>query len=139
MAAINPDAHHAGLQFLPEKCVTALFSSTTAALAALEQLRAGGFAESQLQAYLGERGAEQLDVEGEHVTFMEKILQALPHVLAYDAIYLDEANAVLKRGGALVSVDTGDDEPVVRRAASILKFAGGNVVQHWGQWRTEQF
>ena len=65
MPAINPDPHRFGYEFLPDKCVTAMFAQITLATAALDRLREIGFNDSKLQVFAGNKGADQLDVDGE--------------------------------------------------------------------------
>lgn len=139
MPPLDPRLQRSGAQFLPDKCVTALFPISTGAYKARSRLLEMEFADEQIELFAGEVGAEQLDVDGEQMSGFQKALQAITQALADDAGYLDRTNAVLKQGGAVVSVDTGDDEATVRRAVAALKDAGGEDVQHWGQWRTEQF
>lgn len=139
MPPLDPKLQRSGAQFLPDKCVTALFPIATGAHDARRRLLVMDFRDEQIELLAGDVGAKQLDVDGEQMSGFQKALQAITQALADDAGYLDRTNAVLKQGGAVVSVDTGDDEATVHRAVAALKAAGGEDIQHWGQWRTEQF
>lgn len=137
MAQVNPNPHKPGYQFLPQRCVTALFAAPSPVAAVVAELRNAGFAESDVQAFIGEEGARQLDVDADKQSTATKLLQALTKALADDASYLERAAGILREGGALVAV-SADEEAAVGQAASILKAHGGSDVQHWGEWTTEQ-
>jgi hypothetical protein len=144
MAAINPDPHRPEYRFLPNRCVTATFDLGLDAANAVEELRQQDFAESDIRLYTGEEGLVKLDINAEDESLPTKLMQSLTKALADDGGYLERAAGKLKQGGTLVSVsikeeDEADYTRAVERAATALKSAGGEAVQHWGDWTTEQF
>ena len=141
MPQVNPDPHKHEYQFLPVRCVTATFDAPARAATATAALRAGGFPESDIQVFVGVEGAKKLDIDAEKQSLPTKLLQSLTKALADDAGYLDRAAGKLREGGALVSVsvDVDEDENAAERASALLKGEGGEGVQHWGDWTTEQF
>jgi len=144
MATINPDPHKPEYKFLPNRCVTATFNQTPDATKAVQSLRTAGFAESEIRLYTGEEGAIKLDVNAEDESLPTRLLQSLTKALADDAGYLERAANKLKQGGTLISVSLKEEEEedynrAVERASTALKAAGGDAVQHWGDWTTEQF
>jgi hypothetical protein len=138
MPQVNPDPHKTTYQFLPQRCVTATFDSPVTAAAATTRLREAGFAESAIRVYIGEEGANEIDIDAEKQSLPTKLLQSLTKALADDAGYLERAAGKLRQGGAFVSVTVDEDQEAAERASAVLKAAGGEGVQHWGDWTTEQ-
>jgi hypothetical protein len=144
MATINPDPHTPDYKFLPNRCVTATFDHALDAANAVETLRSAGFSESEIRLYTGEEGASKLDVNAEDESLPTKLLQSLTKALADDAGYLERTAGKLKQGGTMISVSLKQEEQedynrAVERASTALKASGGDAVQHWGDWTTEQF
>ena len=137
MPAINPS--RAAEEQLPVECVTALCVSSDSIPRAVEALRAADFAESDIEMFIGKEGQDKLRVDRAKDPVLVKFLHALTEALADDATYLDSAMVILKNGGAMIRVNTGDEEAPVHRAAQALRGAGAGEVRHWGRWRTEQF
>jgi hypothetical protein len=138
MAAINKDPHQENYEFLPQNCVTALFKSTELVGRGVDALRDVGFGESDLKVFAGEQGVQKLDIDANKQSTGTQILQAVTKALADDGGYLERAVTRLREGGAMVRVEVGDDERLAQRASSALKAQGGEDVQYWGDWVTEQ-
>jgi hypothetical protein len=138
MTEVNPNPHKPNYQFLPQRCVTALFESPVTAAGAVKALRDAQFPESDIQLFAGKEGAKQLDVDAEKQSTATKLLQAVTKALADDGSYLERVAGKLRQGYALVSVAVDNDQRAAEQASNILKEQGGTDVQHWGDWTTEK-
>ena len=135
MVSIYPKLNE---QFLPKHCVTGLFARHSAIERVLPTLHEAGFNDAEIQVFDGPEGASSLDVNAEKKSTADFILRAFTKALADDAGYLEHADAVLRDGGVMVCVSTGKSEEQATIASAAMRFHGGQDVQHWDDWTTEQ-
>jgi hypothetical protein len=132
MTQVNRDPHSAGYMYEPTHAVTANFPHGVNVEALQGALTVAGFVPEQVYVFEGPAGAGRLDLKGERhggwVRFRRKLEQAFQ---SYEASVADQAEEVLRSGGAVVAVVTGGDAARKGRAVEVLKSHGGRNVRYW--------
>jgi hypothetical protein len=136
--AVNSDPHEKGYRFTPIHRVTAIFESCHPIQAALKSLHDSGFATEDIEVFVGEVGAEKLDLSGEHHGAMVHALRVLETFVADETELHQQVDQALRRGCTAINVFTGDDEEKKKRAAEILKAYNASEICYWGQWGNER-
>jgi hypothetical protein len=136
--SVNPDPHKEGYRFNPYNRVTGTFDSCDRIRTVLQQLPGAGFADKDVEVFVGEEGLQKLDFSGEKHGPMVHLLRTLERYIADEDGLYEEAERTLHGGGALVGVLTGDDEAKKTRVADILRANGGHDVSFWGQLTVEK-
>jgi hypothetical protein len=138
MLTVNPDTYPTG-KFSPFHYVTAIFDTPDDLDAIVESLEQNGFSGNEIDVFLGEEGAEKLDVHGKRVGLIKRWLRGVKEFFTDETeihAFLDQK---LRAGGMSILVNTiGRDE---RRAAAVqvLKTFGPSDVRYWGNAVIEQF
>src|SRR6185503_1700255 len=104
MPDINPNPHEYGYVFIPINRITALFASENDLREAVKELFSAGFAPENLDIFVGEQGADALDLTGEgHGTVTRRVrnFEALMVQVAGDSH--QRADEALRAGGAAVA------------------------------------
>lgn len=99
--------------------------------AAITELNNTGFKKDRVQVVCGERGAERLDVAGEHQGFLSK---------AYRDVELNdlkEYESELLAGHFLLAVDA-PEENERNQVLNIFEAHGGERVTFYGRWTIER-
>lgn len=109
--------------------VVAIFDTDDATAAAVEDLRASGFAVEVLE---GEEGRDRLKAEEEHEGFFESLRGAVESALGDEGQILDNVDAELVEGAAFVVVDASDSDE--SEIAEALKKHGGHYLWHFDRW-----
>ena len=138
MADINPDPHDYGYAFIPLNRITALFSSSDDARAAVKELHTLGFGPKTLDVFVGEQGAEALDLSGEGHGTVTRILrnfEALMVQMAGDSH--KRVDAALKTGGVALAVLMDGKEAMKDEVATLVKRQRGKVIRYWSRWTIE--
>jgi hypothetical protein len=138
MANINPDPHEYGYAFIPLNRVTALFSSSDDARAAVKELHTLGFGPQTLDVFVGEQGAAALDLSGEGHGTVTRILrnfEALIVQIAGDSH--KKADAALNTGAVAVAVLMDGKEAMKEGVATLLKRHRAEVIRYWSRWTIE--
>jgi hypothetical protein len=136
--AVNPDPHEKGYRFTPLHRVTAIFESCDAVRGALKSLHDSGFTAEEIEVFIGEVGAEKLDLSGERHGAMVHVLRVLETFVADETELHQQVDQALRRGCTAINVFTADDEEKKQRAAEILKAYNASEVCYWGQWGNER-
>jgi hypothetical protein len=136
---VNPDPHKKGYRFVPRKRVTAVFASPDDLPDVERELHDAGFADDEIEVFVGREGAEKFDVTGEHHGPVVSMLRKLQLATADEENLYKEFDEIVREGGAAIDVLTGDDDERKRRAARILKDHHAHDVAYWGRWVIEQF
>jgi hypothetical protein len=138
MPDINPNPHEYGYVFIPINRITALFASKNDLREAVKELSSAGFAPENLDIFVGEQGADALDLTGEgHGTITRRVrnFEALMVQVAGDSH--QRADEALRAGGAAVAVLLDGKETMKNQVASLLKRHRATVIRYWGRWTIE--
>ena len=138
MANINPDPHDYGYAFIPLNRVTALFSSSDDARAAVKELHAMGFGPKTLDVFVGKEGAAALDLSAEGHGVVMRVLrnvEALMVQIAGDSH--QRADATLNTGGVAIAVLMDGKEAMKKTVGTLLKRHRAEVVRYWSRWTIE--
>jgi hypothetical protein len=136
---VNPDPHKKGYRFVPTKRMTAVFASPAELPEVRNDLRSAGFADKDIEIFVGKEGAEQFDVSGEHHGPVVSLLRQFQLATADEENLYKEFDEIVRGGGAAIDILTGDDDERKERAAQILKQHHAHDVCYWGRWTVEQF
>ena len=132
MSRVNRDPHGAGYMFEPTHAVTANFPNGVDATALEKALAGAGFVPEQIYVFEGQAGVDKLDLTGERhggwVQFRRKMERTFQ---SYETGIADQAEEVLRSGGAVAAVITGGDAARKRRAVEILEALGGRSLRYW--------
>jgi hypothetical protein len=138
MVEKNPNLHGTSYMFIPVNRVTSLFRSRDDARGAVGELQKLGFPEDTLEVFLGEAGAEALDLSGEAHGPVARSFRNLEALFALEAGESHKlANDLLHAGGVAVAVDMEGRQELKDRVAQILKAHRGQVVRYWSRWTIE--
>jgi hypothetical protein len=98
---------------------------------AITELNNAGFTKDRVQVVCGEKGAERLDVAGEHHGFLSKAFRAL------ELKDLKEYESELLAGHFLLAVDASDEKER-KQVLNIFEADGGDRVTFYGRWTIER-
>lgn len=137
MAELNPDPHASGYVFIPAGRVTSLFASREDAKRAVEDLARNGYKGERLEVFIGEAGADQLDLSGEaHGTIIRRLRNLEALLVPESGATFQHADAVLRDGGVFVAVRVDGDQGKAEAAATFRKHRG-SVIRYWSRWIVE--
>lgn len=132
MPEVNRDPHSAGYMYEPTHAVTANFPQGVNVEVLQGAFTVAGFVPDQVYVFQGRAGADQLDLKGERhggwVQFRRKLEQAFR---SYETSIANQAEEVLRSGGAVAAVITGGDAARKVRAVEVLESHGGRNVRYW--------
>ena len=138
MARINPDPYAGGHVFALVNRVTGLVDSEEEAMATVRALEEGGVATDDIDVFVGEQGARNLDLSGREHGRVLRWLRRLEAAMGDENTPKRRIEESLSRGGSLVCVKvhnrTGDEKP---RAFRILEALHGHEIHYWGAWAFE--
>ena len=138
MADINPDPHTYGYVFIPMNRVTALFASKDDGRDAVKELYSVGFAPENLDIFVGEQGADMLDLAGEeHGAITRRVRNFEALMVQVAGASHKRADEALKAGGVAVAVLMDGKERMKEEVASLLKRHRATVIRYWGRWTIE--
>jgi hypothetical protein len=138
MAQENLDPHAEGYVFSPVNSVTGFFDSHDQLDPALQSLREAGFEDQDVGVFVGEEGAQTLDLSGQRHGFA---VQLWRHV---EAIFSDQTelhqltDQTLRGGGIVIGVRTDGDVEKKATASRILKAHQAHQINFWGPLTVER-
>jgi len=138
MANINPDPHRYGYVFVPLNRITALFSSDADAKAAVGELKVLGIDAGAIDVFIGEDGANALDLAGfEHgaVVRMLRNLESLTVQIAEHTT--QDAERTLRTGGIAIAILMDQRESMKDDIAAVLRRHDARAIRYWGRWTIE--
>ena len=92
MSQVNPDPHDEGYVYQPTHAVTGDFPAGVDVQAVQRALADAGFGAEQVQVFLGEAGAAQLDFKGERHGGWVQFRRALEQLFADETTVFDRAD-----------------------------------------------
>jgi hypothetical protein len=136
MAELNPDPHASGYVFIPAGRVTSLFASPDDAKRAVGALLALGY-KGAVEVFIGEAGADTLDLSGEaHGTATRRLRNLEALLIPESGETLRQADTMLRAGGVVVAVRL-DDGKGKEEVAATFRQHHGTVVRYWSRWIVE--
>jgi hypothetical protein len=138
MAQVNPDPHAQGYVFIPTNRVTAVFSSYDNLQEALRALEPLGFDPQHIDVFAGLEGAELLDLCGQRHGVATWMLRNIAALVSDDAALHQQADAILRAGGAAIGVLMDGKESMKEHVAAVLKANNAQMVHYWGRLTTER-
>lgn len=137
MPELNPDPHESGYVFIPTGQITSLFASRNDARGAVEELARLGYSGGRMQVFIGQAGAEQLDLSGEaHGTVTRRLRNIESLLVPETGETFKQADASLRAGGVFVAVRL-DGEQGKEEVAAIFRKHHGTVIRYWSRWIVE--
>lgn len=137
MVEVNPDPHASGYVFVPVDRVTSIFRSRDDARRAVEELRSIGLPAGRIEAFVGEEGAETLDLSGEaHGAVTRRLRNIEALLIPESGATFQQADEALHSGGVFLAVQLDDKEQKDRVAAALRKHHG-TVIRYWSRWVIE--
>jgi hypothetical protein len=119
-----------GLVKPEEDSVVAFLDGPDQVEAAMEQLVKEGFDRDRIYVLCGSKGAERLDVSGEHHGLRGRVYRLLEWMSDEKGL-LFRARDHLEAGGLVMSVPADEDQKAV--AARVLGAHGGHGMAHFGR------
>jgi hypothetical protein len=138
MAQFNPDPHARGYKFIPTLRVTAFLDTHEQLRQSLRALRAAGVEGKDIDVYIGQEGAHQLDLSGDEHGVGVQVWRALEFMFSDQTALHEQANEHLKTGGILIAVRVGDDEARKDAVVEALKALQARGVNYWDRWTVDQ-
>jgi hypothetical protein len=120
----------------PTNRVVAIVDTPDELRSAIAQLNQTGFEEDKIDVLCGQKGADRLDVTGEHHGFLARLYRFIEKFGDMESENLREYEHELRGGHFLLAVEVPDDE---RRAqvVQILESHGGHRINFYGRWQVE--
>jgi hypothetical protein len=132
MIHVNNDPHMHGYVLGPTRRVTATFESSDHMSEIIQSLEDAGFAEEQIEIYIGLEGARKLDFAAERHGFLARLKRRVEMIYADETDCLRKIEMTLERGGMAVYVFVGRDTAARQRALEVLKRHDPSEVVYWG-------
>jgi hypothetical protein len=132
MSQVNPDPHAEGYVFSPVNRVTAFFDSNDQLGPALQSLRDAGFTDQEIDVFVGEEGAQKLDLSGQHHGLAVRLWRQVEAVFSDQTELHQLADQTLRAGGIIIGVFTGGNEEKKEQATQILKANQARQIHFWG-------
>jgi hypothetical protein len=136
MARVNSDPHLDHFTFSLTNRLTALFEAVEQAQRAAQALGEAGFPSDEIDLFVGEEGANVLDLAEKHHGVVGRLVRALEYLVTDDALVHQRLDAALREGDAFLAVKATTEGK--KLAARLLRAAGAHDVYFWGVWTTEQ-
>ena len=124
------DASHYDFLTYPLHKLVSVFDSKEKMSAAVDELRANGYADDVIEAFCGVEGEHRLDLTGEEHGFWSSLLRNVQHV-GPDRTYLERYERHLRDGHCMVMVSV-TSQVRKERAARILHHHTNERVTYFG-------
>lgn len=138
MVTVNPEPAQKG-KYSPVNRVTAIYGTREPLNAIIESLGRAGFAEQAIDVFIGEEGAEKLDLKEKKLGFVVRFLRDLEMMFSDERETHNQLDEALRNGGMSINVLTGSADEKKKSAAGILKANNPQDVRYWGQLSIERF
>src|SRR5262245_44984632 len=138
MARVNSDPHLDHFTFSLTNRLTALFEAIEQAQQAAEALGEAGFPNEEIDLFVGEEGANMLDLAEKHHGVVGRLVRALDYLVTDDALIHGHLDGALRGGHAFLAVRATAEQEKKKLGARLLREAGAHDVYFWGAWTTQQ-
>lgn len=138
MVTMNPAQAHKGV-YSPVLRVTAIYKTRDALHTIIDSLRQVGFAEQEIEVFVGQEAAEALDLTGKNLGAVVRFLHDLKMTLSDETETHKQLDEALRNGGMSINVLTGSEGQNKQRAVQILKAHEPQDVRYWGHWSIVRF
>ena len=120
----------------PTNKVLAIVNTPEQLKSAVGELNQTGFGEGKIDVLCGQKGADRLDVTGEHHGFLARLYRFIEKFGDMETENLRDYEHELRGGHFLLAVEVPDEE---RRAqvAQILESHGGHRINFYGRWEVQ--
>jgi hypothetical protein len=140
MATVNPDLHGGGYQFVPTNRITSVLATSADVRQALTDLGALGFVGASVELFVGEEGADVLDLPAEHHGTTARTIRNMEAIMVVEAGDSHRrADEALRSGGAVIAVVMDGKEDQKDAVVAVLHRSNAWLVRYWGRWAIESF
>jgi hypothetical protein len=98
MININPESAHKG-KYSPVNRVTAIYRTRGSLNMIIQSLGQAGFKEQEIEVFIGEEGAEKLDVSGKKLGAVVRFARYLETALSDETETHEQLDEALRNGG----------------------------------------
>ena len=121
----------------PTNRLLAVIDDPPEAAAALAELKAGGFADRDLEILRGEESADRMDGTGQVSGWLSRLRRAFDFTLMDQLVDFAAYERALRDGRAVVMVHVHGDAPK-EAAHQVLKRHRGHFINYYGRFATEE-
>ena len=121
----------------PTNRLLAVIDDPPEAAAALAELKAGGFADRDLEILRGEESADRMDGTGQVSGWLSRLRRAFDFTLMDQLVDFAAYERALRDGRAVVMVHVHGDVPK-EAAHQVLKRHRGHFINYYGRFATEE-
>jgi hypothetical protein len=121
----------------PTNRLLAVIDDPPEAAAALAELKAGGFADRDLEILRGEESADRMDGTGSASGWLGRLRRAFDFTLMDQLVDFAAYERALRDGRAVVMVHVHGDAPK-EAAHQVLKRHRGHFINYYGRFATEE-
>lgn len=140
MAQVNPNLHGDGYLFVPTNRITSIFATTADVRKAIAELVPLGLAGPAIDVFVGETGAETLDLSADHHGAAARTIRNMEAIMVLEAGDSHRrADDALRSGGALLAVLMDGKEDQKDAVVETLKRNNASLIRYWGRWSIESF
>jgi hypothetical protein len=140
MTQINPDPHTYGYVFVPRNRITSMFGAASDVLQALRELRELDIADDALELFVGEAGADTLDLPADHHGVTARRIRNMEAFMVLEAGDSHRrADEAMRQGGAALVVRMDGKEALKDAVVAVLHRNHAWLVRYWGRWSIESF
>ncbi len=140
MTQVNPDPHTYGYMFVPLNRITSMFGSSADVLQAVQDLRTLGLADEAIELFVGEEGADTLDLPADRHGITARRLRNMEAFMVLEAGDSHRrADEAMRQGGAALVVRMDGHEALKDEVVAALLRNHGWLVRYWGRWSIESF
>jgi hypothetical protein len=137
MITVNPESAHKG-KYNPINRVTAIYGTRDALHTIIQSLGQAGFEEQEIDVFIGEEGAETLDLNGKKLGAVVRFARYLEMALSDETETHKQLDEALRNGGMSINVFVRGEDEKKMRAARILKAHNPQDIRYWGQLSIER-
>lgn len=138
MPNVNPEPAGKG-KYDPVGRVTAVYGTCDNLRSIIQSLNEAGFTDKEIDVFIGDEGADKLDLKKNQVGAIVRFLRELEMSLSDESEIHKLIDENLRSGGMVLNVLAGNDDQKKARAAQILKAHNAHDVRYWGRWSIERF
>lgn len=120
----------------PTNKVLAIVNTPAQLQSAIRELNQIGFGEDKLDVLCGQKGADRLDVTGEHHGLLARLYQFIEKFGDMESENLRDYEQELRGGHFLLAVNVPDEEKRTH-VVQIIESHGGHRINFYGRWTVQ--